>query len=216
MIKSSQVLIPILILLAFGLSIWAYPSLPDPVVTHWGINGQPDGYSQRWFGTFLMPALLVGLTALFIFLPKLDPLKKNWAEFRGSYSLFITLLVAFLVYIHGLTLFSNIYPNRFNIGKMMMPALAGLLLVLGYIMPKLKRNWFIGIRTPWTISNDESWRKTHLLGAKLFTLAGLASLTILISPVVGFWVFMSTLLGSTVILVVYSYLVYRSETEKLN
>ncbi|MCD6528067.1 SdpI family protein [bacterium] len=100
-------------------------------------------------------------------IPKIDPLKKNLEKFRNYFERFFILLFLFLFYLYLLTIFWNL-GLRFYIGQAMIPALAILFYYCGVLLEKAKRNWFIGIRTPWTLSSDEVWDKTHQLGGRLF------------------------------------------------
>jgi uncharacterized membrane protein len=202
-----------LLVINVGVSIWAYPQLPEPMAVHWGINGKPDGYADKLYGVLLMPVLLVVLTVFFAFLPKLDPLKKNWEEFKQSYLLFIVAFVGFMTFVHVLSIGSNLTGNNINFGRWMLVALGLFIMFLGRLMPTFKRNWFIGIRTPWTISNDEVWAKTHVLGSKLFMLTGISTIASVISAEIGFYVFMATMFGSVFVLMVYSYLEFRKITQ---
>ncbi|HLF72951.1 MAG TPA: SdpI family protein [Anaerolineales bacterium] len=194
-----------------GLVLWN--RLPDPMASHWNVNDQVDGYMSRFWGVFLMPLITLGMFLLFLLVPNIDPLKANIAQFREAFNLFIVMIVGFMVYIYALTLRWNLGYTDFGLGRAMLPALGVLFIFVGYLLRQAKRNFFIGIRTPWTLSSDRVWDETHRAGAVLFTISG--TLTLLGSFFGGMTAFalvMIPILGSTLFLVIYSYILYRRET----
>ena len=205
------VLVLILAAMIAGLSLWN--RLPDQMASHWNVNDQVDGYMSKFWGVFLMPLITLGMFLLFLVIPNIDPLKANIAQFRDAFNLFIVLLVGFTVYIYTLTLLWNLGYKNFGLGKAMMPALGVLFIFVGYMLRKAKRNFFIGIRTPWTLSSDRVWDETHRIGAILFTVSGvLALLGSFFGGVTAFMMVMVPILGSAVFLVIYSYILYQRET----
>ncbi|MFH0847058.1 MAG: DUF1648 domain-containing protein [Chloroflexota bacterium] len=208
--KSLAVIIAI-ILISLVLAIYLYPRMPEPMASHWNARGEVDGYMSKFWGLFLMPIMSIGMALLFVFLPKIDPLRANIEEFRGYYHLFVTLIILFMFYIYLLTLFWNL-GKRFDMIQLLSPAFAILFYYAGVLIEKSKRNWFIGIRTPWTLSSDRVWDKTHALGGKLFKLIGVISLSGLILPASAFfYIFFISVIGVTLFTLVYSYLEYRKE-----
>jgi uncharacterized membrane protein len=154
-----------------------------------------------------------GNVLLFLVIPNIDPLKANIAQFLEAFNLFIVLIVGFMVYIYALTILWNLGYTNFGVGNAMMPALGVLFLFIGYILRKTKRNYFIGIRTPWTLSSDRVWDETHRIGAILFTISGvLAILGSFFGGMTAFMMIMVPIFGSTIFLVIYSYVLYRRET----
>jgi len=160
-----------------------------------------------------MPLITLGMFLLFLVIPNIDPHKANIAQFRDAFNLFIVLIVGFMVYVYALTLLWNLGYTNFGVGKAMMPALGVLFIFIGYMLRKAKRNFFIGIRTPWTLSSDRVWDETHRIGAMLFTISGiLALLGSFFGGPTAFVMLMVPILGSTLFLVIYSYVLYRRET----
>jgi uncharacterized membrane protein len=150
---------------------------------------------------------------LFLLIPNIDPLKANIAQFRDAFNLFIVLIVGFMVYIHALTLLWSLGYTGFGMSRAMMPALGVLFIFVGYMLRKARRNFFIGIRTPWTLSSDRVWDETHRIGATLFTISGvLALLGSFFGGMTSFVMIMVPILGSTIFLVIYSYILYQKET----
>ncbi len=195
-----------------GLILWN--RLPDSMASHWNANDQVNGYMPKFWGVFLMPLLTVGMFLLFLAIPNIDPLKANIAQFREAFNLFIVLLVAFMLYVYGLSLAWNLGYAGFNMSRAMLPALGLLFIFIGFLFRSAKRNFFIGIRTPWTLSSDRVWNETHRLGSVLFMISGvLAFIGALFGGQTALWFMFIPLIGSTVFLLVYSYLLYERETK---
>ncbi|NTV44235.1 MAG: SdpI family protein [Candidatus Yonathbacteria bacterium] len=201
------------ILIGIGAIISAVllPYLPDTMVSHWGINGEPNGYMPKVFALSFVPTLMLLMAGLFELFSHIDPLKKNIDTFRKEFDMFSTLLILFLLYIHILTLVWNM-GIPFNLGQWMFPALGGLFWNIGSLLSKTKRNFFVGIRTPWTLSSDTVWDKTHALGAKLFKTSGILTVLSVCVPSWGFFILLGTIIGSAVATTVYSYIVFKKET----
>ena len=159
-----------------------------------------------------MPITAVGMVLLFLLIPQIDPLKANIAQFREYFNTFIVVMIAFLVYIHVLTVLWNLGYEQFNMGTAMMPALGLIFIFAGIMMRKAKRNFFVGIRTPWTLSNDRVWDQTHRVGSALFVVSGALALLGAFLPRYSIWFVLVPVLGATIFLVVYSYVLYQKET----
>jgi len=194
-----------------GLLFWN--RLPDPMASHWDINDQVNGYMPKFWGVFLLPLITLGMLGLFLVIPSIDPLKANIAQFRSTFNLFIVLIVAFMIYLYGLTLAWNLGYTGFKMSRAMLPALGLLFIFIGFMLRQAKRNFFIGIRTPWTLSSDTVWNETHRIGAVLFMISGiLAFIGGFFGGTTSFSLMFVPIIGSTVFLLVYSYLLYRRET----
>ncbi len=204
-------LVLILISIAFSLSV--YNRLPDPMASHWGLADQPNGRVARIWGAYLVPLLSLGLLGLFLLIPMIDPLKANIAKFRGPFNTFVVFLVAFLVYVHALTLAWNLGYHNFNMSQAILPGVGLLFIVVGILLWKVKRNFFIGIRTPWTLSSDQVWDQTHRVGGWLFIGVGVLTLFTSLLGMAGLWVMLSALALVILGLVLYSYALYREETK---
>ena len=157
-----------------------------------------------------MPIISLVLLVLFIIIPKIDPLKANIAKFKSYYSTFIFAIILFLFYLHILTLVWNM-GIRFNMVSMMSPGFAVLFFYCGIVLENAKRNWFIGIRTPWTLSNDNVWAKTHRLGGKLYKASGILSLVGVILPNYAIFFILVPIIIASIYLVVYSYVEYNKQ-----
>lgn len=195
-----------------GLLLWN--QLPEQMASHWNLNDEVDGYMPKTWGILIGPLITLGMFLLFLIVPSIDPLKANIAQFREAFNLFIVLIVAFMLYVYGLTLAWNLGYTGFRMSMSLLPAIGLLFIFIGFMLRKTKRNFFIGIRTPWTLSSDTVWEKTHRLGAVLFMASGvLAFISGLFGGTTAFWMLFVPLIGSTLFLVVYSYVLYQRETQ---
>jgi uncharacterized membrane protein len=193
-----------------GLALWN--SLPDPMASHWDANDQVNGYISKFWGVFLIPLMTTGLVLFFLAIPNIDPLRANIAQFREAFNLFIVLFVGFMDYIYLLTLLWNLGYTGFNMSEAMLPAVGVLFFFIGYLMRKTKRNFFIGIRTPWTLSSDKVWDETHQVGSVLFMIAGvLAFLGAFVGGMTASWFIFVPIMVSVLITLVYSYVLYQRE-----
>ena len=195
----------IAILAATVASAAIYPRLPEMAASHWNAAGQVDGYMPRFWAAFLMPLVSIGLLLLFLAIPVIDPLKANIAKFRTYYNGFIALIIVFMLFIHAITLAWNLGYDQFNIGNAIIPAVGLILIFAGVITMKAKRNFFIGIRTPWTLSDDTVWEETHKLGGKLFIAAGIITMLSVFLGERGIWIMLPAALLAGFAPVVYSY-----------
>lgn len=153
----------------------AYPYLPDQIISHWNAAGEADGSMSKFWGIFMFPLMMLAIYALYLVIPKIDPLRANIRSFRNHYNAFWVYAFVFFLYIFCLMMAWN-FGLQFNFTVAIVPATAALLYLVGAILEKTKRNWFMGIRTPWTLSNDAVWERTHKLGGRLFKIAAAVSL----------------------------------------
>jgi len=187
-----------------------YPRLPERVPMHWNVHGQIDRWGARnLFNVFFPPLLVLGMALLAWLLPRIDPLKRSYARFRGSYYLIIDIIVALLALLYGITLYSAFHPG-WPVG-IIVPAAIGLLFaVIGNQLAKVRRNFLIGFRTPWALASEAVWVRTHRIGARIFVLAGLGAAAAAFLPAP--WnaiVFMVLVLGAVLAIFVASYLIHR-------
>jgi len=210
--KNTSIISLILIALALLAGAILWNQLPDQMASHWNVNDQVDGTMSKFWGVLLMPLITLGMFVLFLIIPGIDPLKANIAKFRESFNLFIVLIIAFMLYIHGLTLAWSLGFTNFKMSTAMLPFMGVLFIAIGFMLRKAKRNFFIGIRTPWTLSSDSVWDKTHQTGSILFMISGVfAIIGGFFGGMIAFWLMFVPLIGSSLFLVVYSYILYRDE-----
>jgi uncharacterized membrane protein len=208
--KSIHILILALILASFLLGVYLYPMMPERMASHWDATGSVNGYMPKLLGLFFMPVISTVLFLAFLVIPRIDPLKENIAKFRAYFDLFILLLFGFLFYIYLLTIFWNI-GYRFNIIQLMAPAIGLLIFYAGVLTENAKQNWFIGVRTPWTLSSELVWNKTNRLAGKLFKAAGILAMLGAAFPEHAILFILVPVILAGVYPLIYSYQEYRRE-----
>ncbi|MCE8426633.1 MAG: SdpI family protein [Candidatus Methanoperedens sp.] len=208
--RKSEIILSGLIILSFAIAIYYYPQMPEEVASHWNAQGQVNGHMSKFWGLFLMPIISVGMLLLFIMIPRIDPLKSNIQKFRKYYDGYVVLIMVFLFYLYVLTLFWN-SGYTFNIITFLSPGLAILFYYTGILIENAKRNWFIGIRTPWTLSSDKVWDKTHKIGGKLFKIAGVFALLAIFFESFEIFIIIVPVILISIFTVIYSYFEYQKE-----
>ena len=204
--------IPLLIIAsAVVASAVVYPRLPETIPTHWNMDGQPDGWSSRAFGAWITPVILLVMWGLVRVLPAIDPRGANYAKFGGTFEAIIDSLMLFLLGMHIVLLRAGLgHPVQME--RIVPFGIGVLLIVIGNLLPRCRPNWFVGIRTPWTLSSDRVWEKTHRIGGRLFVAAGF-----LIAVAALFWVqwvhvvLITSILLATAAVLIYSYLEWKRE-----
>ena len=192
--KTSTIIAFILIAIALIVGLVLYARLPDPMPSHWNAAGQVDDFMPKFWGVFMMPLITVVLTGLFLVIPQIDPLKANIAKFRGAFNWFIVAFVAYMLYVHALTLAASL-GFQFNMTVMLLPVVGLLFIGAGYMMGQAKRNFFIGIRTPWTLSSETVWDETHKLGSKMFMIGGAVTIVCAFLGENGIWLMLVAMLA---------------------
>jgi len=188
-------------------SVLAAPELPAELATHWNAGGEPDGTMGKTIALALIPGLTAVLVGLFALIPRIDPLGANIEEFRGHYDWFVVLFAAYMFLVHaGIVAFNLGY--EFDFVALVMLGVAALFYYVGVLLETAKRNWFVGIRTPWTLSSDAVWDATHELGSRLFKICALAAVFAVFAGEYAVYFVLVPTLGTAVITVVYSYVVY--------
>jgi len=200
----------LIIVLTLAITVLTYPALPDRIPSHWNINGEVDGYSSTLWGVVIVPLVMVPLTALLFLLPRIDPLRANYRKFRRYYDGFILVFAAFLFIIQLQILLSGLgYPVSPTLVYPII--LGGLFVYLGFLIEHAEQNWFVGIRTPWTLSSERVWKKTHARGGTLFKIAGIIAIAGVLFGRYSLWFALAPILVVAVYLVVYSYLEFQRE-----
>ncbi len=198
---------------------WAaawWPALPERIPVHWNASGTPDGYAGKLVGLVLPPVITLALYLLLRYLPRIDPARANYASFGGTYLLLRIVLVLYMAFTFAVAVLAMRDQEAVPLDRLEIGAVAVLFVILGGVMGKFRPNWFVGIRTPWTLSSKVSWVRTHRVGGRVFVAIGLATL---VAALFGGKVAITTmlvLLGIGVLsLTVYSYLVWRDDPEKV-
>jgi len=193
------------------LTVAAYGSLPETIIIHWNAAGAPDGYAGKiWVA--LMPAVSLVFLGLFLIIPRIDP-SGNIGRFGGAYLGLMSALQLYVLFLNGVFIAQNL-GYTFNMVGALALAIGPLFYYLGAVIEKAKQNWFVGIRTPWTLSDEEVWAKTHRMGGRLFKACGALTLIGAVAPGLGVWLMIVPLVLSTLYLFWYSYSEYRKKRQK--
>ncbi len=203
-------------LLAVGSLLLAailYPSLPEQIPTNWNMDGTVT-YSSRYtlFATAGMGLLFA---VLFDILPKIDPRRRNYEKFGGFYDMFCVLMQIFMLFTNGIIITESLRPGTLSVPMAVMLGIGVLFVITGNFMPKVKSNFYMGIRTPWTLSSDEVWRRTHRLGGRCFFLAGLIFIICAFLPDRGFIFCTAAALIVALIPCLMSYIWWRQEQKNV-
>jgi uncharacterized membrane protein len=199
----------VIVLLMFAAGAILYPRLPERIPMHWDIHGQINGWGDRNFWNVFFPGFIaLGMVILGALMPRIDPMRRSYARFRGSYYFILDLIVAFLALLHALTLYAA-FHTEVKVGVLVPIGVGLLLAVIGNQLGKIKRNFFMGIRTPWTLASETVWVRTHRIAGRLFVVAGLISAAAaFLPPPWNFIAFMVLILGASMAASVISYFIY--------
>lgn len=197
-----------LAIIAVLLGFMVYATLPPAVPVHWNMFGEIDAFGPSWFAAFLSPIIMAFVLLIFIIIPIIEVFKKNLHAFERQYWILGYAIQLFFLLFFAITILPN-YGYEFNFSQLFMLPMAMLFITIGVLLPSFKRNFFVGIRTPWTLANDNVWKKTHVLGGKMFFMAGFALLVSLPFPNAIFFVLIAGIIISAAVPIIYSYLEYR-------
>lgn len=204
----------LLIVAAVAVSIFYYPQLPEKMATHWNARGEANGFSSRLWGAWLMPLIMALIWLILRAIPHIDPRKANYEKFSGMYDALVILILAFMLLMHVVVLMAA-SGTRVQMERVMMPAVGVFIAVMGFLIPKAHPNWFVGIRTPWTLTSDLSWERTHKIGGTLFVILGILMIvSAFIAPQIAIWLLVAAALAITIFLFAYSYQVWKTDPLK--
>ncbi len=207
----------VVVLLMLAISVWAWPQIPEgaQVPIHWGIDGRANGWAPKPIALLGVPLLTAGIALLLAFAPRLDPRYDNLARSATAYLGVAFAVLALMLVIHSAAILAAT-GRAIDIGTVARLAVGSLLIVVGNFLGKTRSSWVFGIRTPWTLSSERSWARTHRLGGYLFMLVGAA--TIVAGAFAPQGVAAIVLLGGlgavVVTVAVYSYLVWRNDPDR--
>lgn len=208
------ILLIIILPLIYAASI--YSSLPGTIPVHFNLSGKVDRYGDKnniWFVSILLAVVSAAVYLLLKNLPRIDP-KKTAGQSPQLYHKIGIVLVIFLCAINLLIIYA-MQSGSLNIGNLMLPLLGLLFLVLGNYMHSVKPNYFVGFRLPWTLDNEENWRKTHQLMGKVWVAGGLLiTIATLLLPVnFGFIIFLGILFIMVMVPAVFSYRYFKKHQQ---
>lgn len=162
-------------LLAVATTLFAWAKVPTntQIPIHWNIQGEVDGYASKTFGLWFSPGLIIALSVLLAFVPRMEPRIENLRQSQKAYKVVWGFILAFMLGLHIITTSAALGKN-INMMLVMSLSMGILFMAIGNYMGKIRSNFMFGIRTPWALSSEISWNKTHRLGGRLFVLVGLA------------------------------------------
>lgn len=199
-LTSLVLLVPILV----GLLLW--DRLPEQIPSHWGINGEVDGWSSKAFAVFGFPCILLAMHWVCVLISSADPGNKNHHPKMIQLVLWICPLI-------GLVLNSMVYTAALGYAvnvEIIMPLLVGLMfIIVGNLLPKCRQSFTMGIKLPWTLHNEENWNKTHRLGGKTWVIGGIV--TMATAFIGSFWILLGVLIIMMAVPTIYSYCFYRKQ-----
>ena len=205
--KRSDVLGLLLVLGAAAVTAVLYPALPDPMPSHWNAAGEVNGWMPKFWGAALVPLIMAFIWLMFLVLPRISPRGFEMEPFLRAWGVFKVMLLAVMLFISVIVLRAAQAGGKISMTAVFV-ALGLLFVVLGNLLGKVTRNFFVGIRTPWTLASEEVWYRTHRLAGKLFVISGTA---VIAAAVIGLsmWPIFAAIMLAALIPVVYSYVLYR-------
>jgi uncharacterized membrane protein len=209
--KRDNILMLIILIVVFAVALYAYVKLPadKQYPVHWSFKGQPDRYGSKFEVVLIGPAVTALIYVLTAVMPKIDPKRSNYAKFMGEYNLIRQMIMGVIAVIYVISILAA-FGKEIRVA-VWVPAIMGVLfVVLGNYMSRIKQSWFVGIKTPWTLSSEKVWDKTHRFGGRAFVILGLIFiLNAFIGFITNIAVFLILVLGLGFSPVVYSYIIYK-------
>ncbi len=197
------------------LAVWAWFQLPPDaqIPVHWGLDGQPNGYAPKTVGLFLLPFITLGVATVFWAIPVIEPRRANIEKSGKPYAAIWVGVVLLLAAVDLVTTAAALGAT-FDVTLVVLVAIGALFIVIGNYLPKVRPNYMVGIRTPWTLTSDLSWDRTHRIGGRLFVIEGVAFIILgLLRPASG--TLIGVLIGGIVLMLVvlfgYSYRVWKRD-----
>ena len=204
----------VFVLAMLAVSAWAWPQIPAEarIPIHWGPDGRADGYGSKELGLLGMPLVAAAVVGLLTAVPRFEPRRRNLERSSTAYVAIGIAVAGFLFALHVAAVLAAL-GSEADITAVATIGSGVLFVVIGNYLGKTRSNWFFGIRTPWTLSSDRSWARTHRAGGLLFVLIGLAvvAVTLAVGAQVALWVMLGSLGVGVVALFGYSYLVWRDD-----
>jgi uncharacterized membrane protein len=203
-----------LIALMFAAALIVWPTAPSEIPVHWNASGEVDRFGGKIEGLLLLPLMALGIYLLMRYLPNIDPGRVNYARFGGAYTAIRAGVLLLMAGIYGMVI-AWVLKAPVDVSRAVPVAVGALFVLFGSVLGQVKPNWFVGIRTPWTLSSTESWARTHRLGGWLFIALGvLFAMTGLFKLGSFGFVVIGASIAAVAVLMVYSYVVWRSDPAK--
>ena len=191
-----------------------YDRLPETITTHWNFNNEPDGYMSKSAGLVILSALLLGMPVLMKVFRRIDPRRDNYEKFAQTYDIIRLMMTLVLATTMGFTLLYNIGYD-FDVSRVALLILGSVFAVMGNYLGRIRFNFFVGIRTPWTLANEEVWRRTHRFAGPIWFCAGLVALICAFLPgAIASTIAIAVIAVAVLVPTVYSYLAFAKESKR--
>ncbi|XMB85907.1 DUF1648 domain-containing protein [Mycoplasmatota bacterium WC44] len=198
-----------IMILTFVFTIIIYPSLPDQIPMHWNMNGVVDRYGDK-SSVFILLAMAAFVYMLFPLLKKIDPKRANYEKFKNEYQIMRYSITVVLLIAYVLSILASF--GKIDVGIILPIVIGVLFMVIGNYMSRVRQSFFIGIKTPWTLSSETVWNKTHRLGGYVFVIGGLLFFLAGVIQNTLFIMITNGLFSIGIIYTIYySYKIYREE-----
>jgi len=204
----------ILVALMFGSSVYLFPQLPAQIPMHWNALGQIDNYMPKNIAVWYLPVLTGLMVISFYFAPLLDPKKEKYKLFQHEWQIMQIGITGFMAYIHFMILYLTFHPEVAMM-PLMFVGLGALFILIGNYMSKIRQNYFIGVKVPWTLSSEDNWNKTHRFASWCFVIAGIFTLAeaffVWQAPVIIF----GSIMLAAFLPMIYSFLLYKKRVHAM-
>ncbi|MBQ3008328.1 MAG: SdpI family protein [Oscillospiraceae bacterium] len=209
--KNTNIIIGSILLVSMAITLFYYPSVPDIIPTHWGINGQVDGTGPKWM-LFVFLGIAAFVNILMLFAEKIEPKKGSYAKFPKVFNILRIFITALLCGLELLSIAFAFDPDFADMNTIMYISMGFMFVLLGNYMPKVKHNYTFGIKTPWTFASENVWNKTHRMAGPLWVAGGIFIAGGAFLPdMAGFLIMFSIILLLVIIPMVYSYNEFKKE-----
>jgi uncharacterized membrane protein len=206
----------LLVAIATGAAAWLCTVLPERIPTHWNIRGEVDGYGGKWT-LFALPVMMVATMVLFYFLPALSPRSFEVDSFRSTSLYIMVLIVGLFGYMQGVLLYvvhhTVAKEPSVDLGRFFLAGIFPFFSLLGNVLGKVRKNFYVGVRTPWTLASDRVWNDTHRVAAWLMVAGGVIGFAMIVLGM-PIWAAFVVLILSAFIPVIYSFVHYKSLERK--
>lgn len=199
----------VLIIINFIIAFLVYPKLPEQVPSHWNFKGEVDGYSGPFAGAFMLPLVLLGCYIMFWLIPRIDPKRANYMKMGRVFWTISSTLIIFLSALYWSTIAIALGYME-SLPPLLYPGIGILFIILGNYFGKIKFNYTMGIRTPWTLANEEVWYKTHRFAGPIWIVGGIVMIGAAFLPAnLPSILFVVSLFTITLVPVAYSFILFR-------
>lgn len=196
--------------LMFAAGAVLYSYLPSMVPSHWNVQNQVDNWMPKQIGTWLLPGVTLLMVLLFPVIRRIDPKQENYDQFKKAWEVVQITFVGFFAYMYAITMYVSLnIEQSFLVGRLVTFGIGAMFVILGNYMGKLRHNYFVGLKTPWTLADPEVWQKSQRVAGWAFVLGGLVIMLNSILWVLSSSIFIATIAAVIILPAAYSYLISR-------